>query len=150
MPDPSVSPSDKTPPDTETSLVANRRWVRRAWLAAGFVSLAVGIVGIALPLLPTTPFVLLAALCFSRGSARWERWLLAHPRFGPMVRDWRAHRAIPLRAKQLAISMMAFSSVLSFWLMAAPWRWLPGLVCAAVAVWMWRLPNGHRGEVPSS
>ena len=76
------------------------RWQRALWLAGGGVFLLTGIVGIFLPLLPTTPFVLLAAWCFSRGSVRWEAWLLAHPRFGPMVADWRARRAIPMRAKQ--------------------------------------------------
>ena len=82
------------------------------WLAAGWLSLAAGFVGIFLPLLPTVPFVLLAAFCFSRGSARCERWLLGHPRFGPWIEDWRANRAVPLRAKQLATLMMAAGGVL--------------------------------------
>eukprot|EP01036_Dinobryon_divergens_P050574 gene50574-67719_t len=69
---------------------AHPPWLRLIWLVLGIVALVLGIVGIFLPLLPTTPFVLLAAYCFSRGSARWERWLLQHPRLGPMVRDWRA------------------------------------------------------------
>ncbi|HNW64597.1 MAG TPA: YbaN family protein, partial [Piscinibacter sp.] len=85
-------------------------WQRAGWTAAGAASLALGVLGIFLPLLPTTPFVLLAAFCFSRGSDRVEAWLLAHPRFGPMVADWRARRAIPMRAKQLAWVMMALGS----------------------------------------
>ena len=80
-------------------------WQRVLWLLAGGISLLLGIAGIFLPLLPTTPFVLLAAACFSRGSTRCEAWLLHHPRFGPAVRDWREHRAVPLRAKQLALVM---------------------------------------------
>ena len=83
------------------------RWL---WLLAGALSLLLGVIGIVVPLLPTTPFVLLAAACFSRGSARWERWLLAHRQFGPIVRDWREHRAVPLRAKQFATVMMVFGS----------------------------------------
>jgi uncharacterized membrane protein YbaN (DUF454 family) len=110
--------------------------------------LAAGIVGIFLPLLPTTPFVLLAAYCFSRGSARCERWLLEHPRFGPMVRDWRLHRAIPLRAKQAAIVMMAFGSAWAWWLLHPPWGWLPAACCTLVALWMWRLPT--RAKVSAS
>ena len=111
--------------------------------ACGGAALATGIIGIFLPLLPTTPFVLLAAFCFARGSPRWEAWLLAHPRWGPMVRDWRDHRAIPWRAKLLAWTMMAA---------ARPGRrgTLPRavalgarpLVCAAGRrIWMARLPS---------
>jgi uncharacterized membrane protein YbaN (DUF454 family) len=116
-------------------------WQRVVWAGAGAVSLALGLVGIFVPLLPTTPFVLLAAFCFSRGSTRVERWLLAHPRFGPMVADWRARRAVPRRAKQLATVMMALGSIWAWWMMPAPWRWLPALCCAAVALWLWRLPD---------
>ncbi|OYU98864.1 MAG: hypothetical protein CFE45_14915 [Burkholderiales bacterium PBB5] len=116
-------------------------WQRVLWLLAGVLSLVTGIVGIFLPLLPTTPFVLLAAFCFSRGSARCEAWLLNHPRFGPMVRDWRNHHAIPLRAKQLAWMMMAIGSVWAAWVLPPRWAWLPATCCAAVAFWMWRLPT---------
>lgn len=118
-----------------------RPWQRALWLAAGGLALAIGIVGIFVPLLPTTPFVLLAAWCFSRGSARCERWLLEHPRFGPMVRDWRRHRAIPLRAKQLATVMMSLGSLWAWWLLPQAWGWLPAACCAIVAVWLWRLPT---------
>ena len=100
-----------------------------------------GVVGIVLPVLPTTPFVLLAAYCFSRGSARYEQWLLAHPRFGPMVRDWRANRAVPLRAKKLALVMMLLSSVVAWWVLPANVGWLPGAFCTVVAIWLWRLPT---------
>jgi uncharacterized protein len=85
--------------------------LRLLWLLAGWLALLLGMLGIFLPLLPTTPFVLLAAWCFARGSARCEAWLLNHRRFGPLVRDWRERRAVPLRAKQLAVLTMALSSV---------------------------------------
>ena len=116
-------------------------WQRLLWLLVGALSLATGIVGIFLPLLPTTPFVLLAAFCFSRGSARCEAWLLNHPRFGPLVRDWRTHHAIPLRAKQLAWTMMAIGSIWAAYVLPARWAWVPASCCAAVAFWMWRLPT---------
>ncbi|MBX3620873.1 MAG: YbaN family protein [Rhizobacter sp.] len=122
------------------------RGQRLLWLAAGVLSLVVGVVGIFLPLLPTTPLVLLAAFCFSRGSERWEAWMLAHPRFGPMVHDWRRNRAVPLRAKQLATVMMAVSSIGTWWVIQSPWRWAPGLCCLAVALWLWSLPTA----VPAS
>ncbi|PXW96670.1 hypothetical protein C7444_106192 [Sphaerotilus hippei] len=123
-------------------MMASRRaqLVRGGWLVLGGVSLVLGFVGLFLPLLPTTPFVLLAAACFSRGSERCERWLLEHPRFGPSIRDWREHRALPLRAKQLAIVMMAVSCVAAALVMTRL-RWLPALVCLGVACWLWRLPT---------
>jgi hypothetical protein len=120
------------------------RWVRWVWLICGALCLLLGAIGIMLPLLPTTPFVLLAAYCFSLGSARYERWLLAHPRFGPMVRDWRSQRAVPLRAKQVAWGTMTISSFIAWWFMPTNIGWIPGACCALVALWMWRLPTSDR------
>ncbi len=117
------------------------RWQRALWLVAGGVALATGVVGIVLPLLPTTPFVLLAAFCFARGSERYEHWLLTHPRFGPMVQDWRANRAVPLRAKQLAWAMMVLSSAIAWWVLPAHVRWIPGASCVVVGTWLWTLPT---------
>ena len=128
-------------PDPIAPAPARPRWQRLLWTLAGALALVTGIVGIFVPLLPTTPFVLLAALCFSRGSARCERWLLEHPRFGPMVRDWRERRAVPLRAKQFATVMMAAGSVWAAFVLPPRVAWLPALVCTAVAVWLWRLPT---------
>ena len=117
------------------------RWLRWIWLVGGFVCLLTGIIGIVLPLLPTTPFVLLAAFCFSRGSARFEQWLLQHPRFGPMVRDWRANRAVPLRAKQLATVTMVLGAGAAWWVLPLKLCWIPGAFCTVVAIWLWRLPT---------
>lgn len=118
-------------------------WQRAAWAAAGSVSLALGIAGVFLPLLPTTPFVLFAAFCFSRGSERVERWMLEHRHFGPMVRDWRERRAVPRRAKQFATVMMALGCAWSWWLLPSPWRWLPAACCTVVGAWLWSLPDGE-------
>jgi len=72
----------------------------------GFLFLAVGILGVALPLLPATPFVLLAAACFARSSEKWHQWLLANETFGPMVRDWEQNRCISCRVKLIAVVSM--------------------------------------------
>ena len=113
---------------------------RYLWLAAGWVALALGAIGIVLPLLPTVPFVILAAYCFSRGSKHVEKWLLDHPRLGPIILDWREHHAVPLRAKQLAIAMMASSCALMWW-WEPRYAWIPTVVCAAVAIWLLKLPT---------
>ncbi len=134
-----------TPPHDAATTPDGPRWRRWLWLGAGVVSLALGLVGLALPVVPTVPFVLLAAWCFSSGCQRCERWLLDHPRLGPPILAWRENRSVSLRAKQLATFMMAGSSVFTWWLLAWPWRWMPAAVCALVAVWLWRLPTTPAG-----
>ena len=88
---------------------AARAW----WRVAGVTALLLGLIGIPLPLLPTTPFLLLAAFCFSRGSDRLHDWLLTHPRFGPIIADWREHGAISRRAKLLSALAMAATFVIA-------------------------------------
>ena len=92
----------------------------------GFASIAIAVLGLFLPLLPTTPFVLLAAACFARSSEKWHRWMLANETFGPMIRNWERHRCISLRAKLIAILSMAgvggysvFVAIESTWLRVA-------------------------------
>jgi uncharacterized membrane protein YbaN (DUF454 family) len=78
--------------------------MRRIYFMAGLAFVAIGFVGAFLPVLPTTPFLVLAAACFARSSPRLEAWLLAHPRFGPTLRAWRTHGAIPWGAKLTALA----------------------------------------------
>jgi len=82
---------------------------RTGFRVLAYLSAAVAVVGVVLPLLPTTPFVLLAAYFASKGSPAFAQWLEGHPRFGPAIEQWRHRRAIPARAKILACSMMAVS-----------------------------------------
>ena len=72
------------------------------WLSLGLISLAIGAVGIFLPLLPTVPFLLLSAICFGRSSERLHNWLLTHPIYGPPIQNWQERGAISRRAKLLA------------------------------------------------
>jgi len=76
------------------------------FLTVGTVSLIIGIIGIFLPLLPTTCFLLLTAICFEQGSDKFHDWLLSHPYFGPPIIDWRKNKVIRLKYKALSTSTM--------------------------------------------
>lgn len=86
-----------------------------AWLAVGL-----GIIGIFLPVLPTTPFMILAAALFARTSPRFEKWLIDHPRFGKPLTDWRREGAIARKAKIASVTLMAASFVI-VWFAGPPW-----------------------------
>jgi len=118
------------------------RWlyVLFAWLL-----LALGVIGIVVPGLPTTPFVLAAAWAAARGSKRLHAWLQSHRLFGPMIRDWEAHRAVSRRAKWSATIMMALCAIIFFltapkWWMAATGSGIMSIVCT----WLWLRPEPHR------
>mgnify|MGYP001266297059 CR=1 FL=1 len=87
--------------------------MRIVWLLFGFVCVGLGIAGAVLPILPTTPFMLLAAFAFAKSSPRLHRWIIDHPTFGPPVRDWQASGAISRRAKIMAIGAMVTVLALS-------------------------------------
>lgn len=106
---------------------ANGR-TRIFWLAGGLISLALGIVGAVLPLLPTTPFVLLAAFCFARSSPRLQAWLENDRHFGPMIENWRRHGAISVRTKIYSLSVMAVSPVATWALDAPIWALIAQIV----------------------
>lgn len=97
--------------------------LRGVLFAIGLVFVALGFIGAFLPVLPTTPFLILAAACFARSSRRLEGWLLDHPRFGPTLRDWRLRGAIPPKAK-LAALVGSVAGFLLFWLGGNPGPWL--------------------------
>jgi uncharacterized membrane protein YbaN (DUF454 family) len=89
---------------------------RRFHLCAGYASLALGVLGVFLPILPTTPFIILAAWCFARSDPALAERLYRHPRFGRLLSDWRDQGAIPLKAKVWALSALAASYALTLWL----------------------------------
>ncbi|WP_124449103.1 TonB family protein [Paucibacter sp. KBW04] len=81
---------------------AQRGWARPLWMLLGLLSLLCAFIGALLPLMPTTVFLIMAAACFGRASPRCEAWLLRHPRFGPLLRDWREQGAMSVRSKVMA------------------------------------------------
>jgi uncharacterized membrane protein YbaN (DUF454 family) len=83
--------------------------IRWALIAFGFLNVAIGLLGVILPGLPTTPFLLVALWAFARSSQRFHDWLYSHPKLGPSLRAWRDHRVVPKRAKVLALATMATS-----------------------------------------
>ena len=89
---------------------------RLTWLVVGVVALVLGGLGIVLPLLPTTPFILLAAFAFAQSSETLHQWLLDHNIFGPLIENWRRYRAISRRAKILSLaSMLAIILISMAW-----------------------------------
>jgi len=95
--------------------------MRAVWLAVGLVATACGIAGVVLPLVPTTPFLLVAAYAFARSSPRLHDWLVTHPRLGPFITDWREHGAIGRGTKVTAVVVMAGTLAISLVMNVAPW-----------------------------
>ena len=120
----------------------HRTLARLLWRALAVLSVALGLIGIVVPGLPTVPFLLLAAWAGGKGWPALERWLLAHPRFGPPIQRWREHGAVPRRAKWLASLMMTLSATVLL-LSPAPLAVkiaVPALM-AGVAAWLWHRPD---------
>lgn len=122
-------------------------WHRPLFFAAGWLLTALGVVGLILPLMPGTIFLIAAAWCFSRSSPRFEAWLLEHERLGPHVRRWRATGAIARKAKLVA----CLSMLLSFGLVAASAAppvalWATGACLLAAGTYVASRPEPAREE----
>ena len=97
--------------------------------------------GVFLPLLPTTPFILLAAWCFARSSPRFHHWLLYHSWFGGYLRHWQKYRAMPPGAKPRAVVMILLTFAISLWLVNLTWvRILLLIILTCLLIFMWRIP----------
>lgn len=114
---------------------------RHFYLIAGFLSIGLGAIGAFLPLLPTVPFMILAAFCFARSSPRLEARLLDHPHFGPHIRRWRERGAISRRGKQAALCAFAFSALLALTLSPWPWFLIPVAAALIGGSWIWTRPE---------
>lgn len=130
----------------------NLRWKilkstqRMIYFIAGWVFLALAVIGIFLPLLPTTPFLLLTAVFFARSSERWHNWLLKQPQLGPLILDWERHGVIRLRIKILATILMVPSVSLTLLRGKIPLyaQTLVGLISIAVLIFIWTRPSQRR------
>jgi uncharacterized protein len=119
------------------------RALRLLFLGLGFAFVGLGIVGAFLPVMPTTPFMLVAAACFARASPRFYNWLLNSRTFGPLIVEWRRYRSIPYRTKLWAIALMAGTLAVSI-LFFVPDPLLQALLAVLgvlLALWMYSIPS---------
>lgn len=118
------------------------RWQRLLFLLLAWTSLALGLIGIVVPGLPTTVFVLIAAWAAMHGSPKLHDRLLAHPRFGPVIRDWRASGAVSRKAKWMASLSMAVCAAV-IWLVPTTTLAATGAsgIMALVLLWLWQRPE---------
>lgn len=112
--------------------------MKKLYTVLGAVSLGLGLLGVFLPLLPTTPFLLLAAALFFKGSPRLYDWLLNHPVLGTYIRNFRENRAVTLRTKIVSISMLWTTILLSAFLAVGVW-WLRIVLIAIAAGVTWHI-----------
>lgn len=115
--------------------------MRLLFALLGSISLGLGVLGAFLPVLPTTPFVLLSAFLFGKSSPRVHRWLVHHPWFGGMIRDWQAHRGLRAHVRRRALWMMALSFGFSIYIVPL-WPVKVGLALTFIVLLLWflRLP----------
>ncbi len=112
------------------------------WRVLALICVGLAVIGAVLPVLPTVPFLIVAAWAGGKGWPRLERWILDHPTLGPVVRRWRDHGVVPRRAKWLASIMMLMSGLVLAFSPVALWLKLGvPVLMAAVAIWLWRRPE---------
>ncbi|MGI9377319.1 MAG: YbaN family protein [Tsuneonella suprasediminis] len=124
-------------------LLRRGRIARMGWLTLGLLLVGVGFIGLFVPLLPTTDFMLLALPCFARSSPRLEAWLLGHPRFGPGLRAWRQDRAVPRNAKIMACIGMSIGYLVFLLHVQPGWMYAAAIGSFLLfwAVWIARRPE---------
>ncbi|WP_276640014.1 DUF454 family protein [Siccibacter turicensis] len=114
---------------------------RTILLITGWLAVVLATLGVVLPLLPTTPFLLLAAWCFAQSSPRFHYWLLYRSWFGSYIRHWEQYRAMPPGAKPRAIAVILLTFAVSLWLVNIMWvRILLLVILTCLLIFMWRMP----------
>lgn len=119
-------------------------------IALGLISLALGLIGMFLPLLPTTPFVLLAAYFFSKGSPKLHHWVISRPYFGPMILEWERHGIISIKAKILATTMiiLLFGLTLKFVNVSMEIKTLVTFIGLCVLLFILSRPSHSKDDQP--
>ncbi len=119
---------------------------KKLFVAAGFISFGLGVIGAFLPVMPTVPFMILAALCFSKGSERWHKWMTGHPRYGAQIRDWEEHGVIRKKIKILTTCILILSLIINTFVVKLKMFWIISLavVFALVLVFIWTRPSEPR------
>ena len=118
------------------------RLISLMWVALAGLSFSIGVLGIFLPLLPTTVFMLMAVYCASKGSPRFEAWIRSQEYVGPLLVNWEQERAIPRRAKLAAVSMLALSALIVIWSLGQGWlRWAVVVLLFVIALWLATRPE---------
>lgn len=116
--------------------------MRYVWVSIGLIAVSLALLGILLPLLPTVPFLLLAAFCFARGSERLHSWMINHPRLGPPIMDWQDHGAISLSAKKMATASVIAVLVLSWMLgLSMVVITIQAITLSCVMLFIWSRPD---------
>ena len=110
--------------------------VRPLFLAGGIISVALGAIGAALPIMPTVPFLLLAVFCFARSNPEWEQRILDHPHWGPQVLDWRERRAISRKSKIVAIIAMTIGAGFTWYSLGEPYHYLSIAILVICGTWI--------------
>ena len=123
-------------------------WVRIAFAALGTLFLLLGIIGAFLPIMPTTPFLLLATACYAKSSRRFYNWLMNQPAFGPLIVEWRTYRSIPWRIKLVAIAtiILTFGSSILFFVKDGRLQLALTAFGLAMAIWLYRIPSRDRPD----
>ncbi len=125
--------------------------IRWPSLLLAYLFLVLAIIGIALPGIPTVPFLLLAAWFASRGSEQLHRWLYTHPRFGTLLIDWEQQRAISRRSKRIALALLVFSWGIMAWRIDYPWLLAAlAVLLASIATFLLTRPEPRRTEAVSA
>ena len=106
---------------------------RPVWLTAGILSLGCGFAGSVLPILPTTPFILLAVYAFAKSSPRLHDWLIGHAQFGPLIYNWREYGAIDRRTKIISLIVMALTPLVTWFIGAPYWILIIQIVVLSIA-----------------